>query len=249
MNENKSFSEWLKYKMKVLSVSDGHFFRFIWITAIAISVATVLISAGVKVSAENKEKKAAIAAEEKRKAEEAEAALASLTEAKEKEKASKTNAISWMLIVVNLNNPLPDNFEIKEFTDLVNGHKVDKRIYPDLQDMFDSARADGQTPSIVSSYITPEEAKAVALPCALEHSTGLCVDITSSQGEDNVEELMKWVAENGPKFGFIIRYPDDKYSITGVKDAKTHLRYVGKEAAQAMKESGQCLEEYVQSNQ
>ena len=59
--------------------------------------------------------------------------------------------------------------------------------------------------------------------------------------------MMKWFEENSYKYGFVIRYPDDKYSVTGVKAAKTHLRYVGPEAANVMKQSGQCLEEYLES--
>ena len=263
MGERKGFLDWIKYKWKVLSISDGHYFKFIWIAAIVISLLTVGISAGTISAKERKEKKAQIELEEKQKAEEAAAALASLNDAKEKEKARIAKEKEWMLVlvnanhtlpsdfriecVVNANHTLPSDFRIDEFTELVNDHKVDKRIYPDLQKMFDDAREAGQSPSITASYMSPEDAKNVELPCALDHTTGLAIDITSSEGEEDVENMMKWFDENAAKYGFVIRYPDDKYSVTGVKNAKTHLRYVGKEAAAVMKQNGQCLEEYMES--
>ncbi len=247
MGERKGFLDWIKYKWKVLSISDGHYFKFIWIAAIVISLLTVGVSAGTISAKERKEKKAQIELEEKQKAEEAAAALASLNDAKEKEKARIAKEKEWMLVLVNANHTLPSDFRIDEFTELVNDHKVDKRIYPDLQKMFDDAREAGQSPSITASYMSPEDAKNVELPCALDHTTGLAIDITSSEGEEDVENMMKWFDENAAKYGFVIRYPDDKYSVTGVKNAKTHLRYVGKEAAAAMKQNGQCLEEYMES--
>ncbi|HBZ03897.1 MAG TPA: hypothetical protein DEO83_08830 [Lachnospiraceae bacterium] len=247
MGERKGFLDWIKYKWKVLSVSDGHYFKFIWIVAITVSLLTVGLSAVIISSANRKEEKARIELEEQKKAEEAAAALASMNDAKEKEKARLAKEKEWMYVLVNGNHSLPDDFRIDEFTELVNDHKVDKRIYPELQKMFDDAREAGQSPSITASYMSPEDAKSVEMPCALDHTTGLAIDITSSQGDEDVDNMMKWFEENSYKYGFVIRYPDDKYSVTGVKGAKTHLRYVGPEAANVMKQSGQCLEEYLES--
>ena len=83
MGERKGFLDWIKYKWKVLSISDGHYFKFIWLAAIVISLLTVGVSAGTISAKERKEKKAQIELEEKQKAEEAAAALASLNDAKE----------------------------------------------------------------------------------------------------------------------------------------------------------------------
>ena len=85
MGERKGFLDWIKYKWKVLSVSDGHYFKFIWIVAITVSLLTVGLSAGIISSANRKEEKARIELEEQKKAEEAAAALASMNDAKEKE--------------------------------------------------------------------------------------------------------------------------------------------------------------------
>lgn len=55
------------------------------------------------------------------------------------------------------------------------------------------------------------------------------------------------VLENSYKYGFIQRYPSGKTSITGVANEPWHYRYVGKEAAEEIHQSGLCLEEYVEN--
>ena len=56
-----------------------------------------------------------------------------------------------------------------------------------------------------------------------------------------------WLDEHAQDYGFILRYPksEDKQSITEIIYEPWHWRYVGVEAAKAMKESGQVLEEYL----
>ena len=56
----------------------------------------------------------------------------------------------------------------------------------------------------------------------------------------------KWLAENCYRFGFILRYPEDKQSITNIIYEPWHFRFVGREAATEMHEKGMCLEEYVE---
>lgn len=54
----------------------------------------------------------------------------------------------------------------------------------------------------------------------------------------------KWLAEHAPEYGFIIRYPKGKESITGYQYEPWHLRYVGKNAAKEIAKQGITLEEY-----
>ena len=46
------------------------------------------------------------------------------------------------------------------------------------------------------------------------------------------------------KYGFIVRYPDDKEQYTLIAPESWHLRYVGKELATYLYENNLCLEEY-----
>lgn len=87
----------------------------------------------------------------------------------------------------------------------------------------------------------------VAKPGFSEHQTGLCIDITNQSGyfAKGTEEA-DWLEENCYKFGFIIRYPYGKKSITGIEYEPWHIRYVGKEAAKYIYDNGITLEEYLE---
>jgi LAS superfamily LD-carboxypeptidase LdcB len=41
----------------------------------------------------------------------------------------------------------------------------------------------------------------------------------------------KWLAENAHRFGFILRYPEDKVAVTGYSYEPWHFRFVGRKAA------------------
>ncbi|RHW42252.1 D-alanyl-D-alanine carboxypeptidase family protein [Neobacillus notoginsengisoli] len=90
----------------------------------------------------------------------------------------------------------------------------------------------------------------VALPGQSEHQTGLTMDITSRSTNLNLTEEFgetvegKWLAENAHKFGFILRYPKGKESITGYQYEPWHFRYVGREAAKTIYENDWTLEEF-----
>lgn len=54
-----------------------------------------------------------------------------------------------------------------------------------------------------------------------------------------------WLAANSYKFGFIVSYPDGKEGITGYAPEPWHVRYVGKDVAQKVRDSGLTLHEYL----
>jgi D-alanyl-D-alanine carboxypeptidase len=54
----------------------------------------------------------------------------------------------------------------------------------------------------------------------------------------------KWLKENSWKYGFILRYPEDKTAITGIKYEPWHFRYVGLPHSAIMQEKDMVLEEY-----
>ncbi len=62
----------------------------------------------------------------------------------------------WNLILVNRENYIPADYEVQH-TELSNGKKVDSRIYPELQEMFDDARAQGYSLFVREGYRTQEE--------------------------------------------------------------------------------------------
>jgi D-alanyl-D-alanine carboxypeptidase len=193
---------------------------------------------------------------------ETEASTAASTEASPEDE-------SWKLVLVNATHPLPEGFTVT-LKELRNGHHVDERIYPELQQMFDDARAAEIYPFINESFRTAErqqeimddyvasyEAQGlsheeavekahslVAEPGTSEHQLGLAVDIVAEYDADSTA-TWQWLKENAWRYGFILRYPADKVEITGIDYEPWHYRYVGKEAAKEITERGLCLEEYV----
>ncbi|MFI3324740.1 MAG: M15 family metallopeptidase [Clostridia bacterium] len=178
---------------------------------------------------------------------------------------------TWNLILVNYENPLPDDFEVE----LVSyGEKyVDERIYDALSDMISDCGKAGGTLWVASAYrsvetqesvlskavanrmsdygMTEEEATenallTIAQPGYSEHHTALAVDFNyvNSAFEDTV--AYEWLSENAMYYGFILRYPEDKEDITQISYEPWHYRYVGVEAAIEMNELGFCLEEYIE---
>ncbi len=82
-----------------------------------------------------------------------------------------------------------------------------------------------------------------------EHQTGLCADLhnlSSAQQTFANEEAYEWLVENCWKFGFILRFPEDKEDITGIEFEPWHYRYVGRYHAYIIMSEGLCLEEYVE---
>ncbi len=86
-----------------------------------------------------------------------------------------------------------------------------------------------------------------ARPGYSEHQTGLAIDVnkaSSAAYQTTYKKVGEWLEENCWDYGFIIRYPKGKEHITGYIHEPWHVRYVGKEYARKIKESGLCLEEY-----
>ena len=176
----------------------------------------------------------------------------------------------WNLILVNRENYIPADYEV-QLTELSNGKKVDSRIYPELQEMFNAARAQGYGLFVREGYRTQEEQQQlmnekieayenegkskseakklaeqwVAIPGTSEHQLGIAVDINADTTKSSSDDVYNWLAENAHTYGFIKRYPSNKTDITGVINEPWHYRYVGKEAALEIYSQGICLEEYI----
>lgn len=177
---------------------------------------------------------------------------------------------SWMLMLVNRDNPLPEGYE-PQLVELDNGQQVDERISEPLQRMFDDMRSDGVYPVVAAGYRTQEKQQSimderiqeyldqgysqedavaeaeswVAIPGTSEHQLGLAVDINADGINSAGYEVYDWLAEHAADYGFIQRYPEDKIDITGISNEPWHYRYVGVEAARDMVDKNLCLEEYV----
>lgn len=146
--------------------------------------------------------------------------------------------------------------------------QVSKKIAGPLAALAAAARADGLELVVSSAYrsITDQEAlfdsyvskygeamarEYVSPPGSSEHHTGLAIDISDAsapceQDSDKCSLSMAsaaWLVENGPKYGFVLRYPEGKQPITGVSYEWWHYRYVGVPLARALSTSDLTLDE------
>lgn len=180
----------------------------------------------------------------------------------------------WRLILVNRNFILPEGYTPQLANAVENGYadqKLDYRVAPYYNEMYQAAYEDGIHLVPISGYRSYErqernfenkidyfmdegyskvdatiEASTIILPPGTsEHNAGLAMDICSLEQNFEDTEEFEWLCENAADYGFILRYPEDKQHITQIIYEPWHWRYVGVEAAKAMKASGQCLEEYL----
>lgn len=245
-------------------------FKFVYVIVIFIALITIITTL-IATAIKNKSIDTAI----KETKIESNIVLANETKYNIKENiSSKLN--DWKLLLVNKNNYLAEDYEVKLKT--ISGNmKVDERVYSDLKKMLDDAKSENLDLLICSSYRSTSKQKKlfndkineykkkgysdedayreasywVLIPGTSEHETGLSVDIVSIDYQILDEEQentkeQKWLLENSYKYGFILRYPTNKKDITGVNYEPWHYRYVGKENAMIMKNLNICLEEYIE---
>lgn len=87
--------------------------------------------------------------------------------------------------------------------------------------------------------------KYVATPGYSEHQTGLALDVKSTVSSPFAKtKEYAWMKNNAYKYGFILRYPDEKEDITGFNPEAWHFRYVGEEIAKYVYENDITYDEY-----
>lgn len=91
----------------------------------------------------------------------------------------------------------------------------------------------------------------VALPGCSEHQTGLAIDLGENRPDlDFIRPqfpdtgVFRTFRRRASEYGFILRYPEDKTSLTGIQYEPWHFRYVGWPHARLMEREGLVLEEY-----
>ena len=183
----------------------------------------------------------------------------------------------WTLKLVNYQNPIDEASVNAVKRAEINGYYVDERIIEDLKAMISAAKEDGIKLAIGSAYRTVAKQKQIikddvarymsqgmteeqayvrtysdtAKPGQSEHHLGLAVDFIGTNANytsayKNTEPGI-WLKDNAYKFGFILRYPEGKADITKIVFEPWHFRYAGKYARE-IKDSGLCLEEYLEAN-
>lgn len=128
------------------------------------------------------------------------------------------------------------------------------RTYQYQQNNFDRHVKQFEAQGETNAQAKIDAAKLVAPPGTSEHETGLAADIITSNWYQTNKDLtadfdktpaFKWMYAHCSDYGFILRYPKDKVSITKYEYESWHYRYVGVAVAKKIMQNGLCLEEYL----
>lgn len=165
------------------------------------------------------------------------------------------------LILVNSDHVLDKEFDVSKLGQVKNrynkeGFAVNKELVKSFDEWASSVENAGKGIMRISSgfrdfttqnwiFNNDPEAKLgyVQKAGASEHHTGLAVDIGDL---DKNPELSNYLRETCSKFGFILRYKEDKESITKIKYEPWHFRFVGRVHADYMTKNNLCFEEYIE---
>ena len=176
------------------------------------------------------------------------------------------------LVVVNAKRATDETYKpvLTEIFDT--GYYMEKGVTPYYEEMYTAAKKDGITLTPYSAYRSYERQKnnyinltkqymsqynlneedaarkaatVILPPGTSEHNLGLAMDICNTRDDFANTKEFKWLTENAHKYGFILRYTAEKQDITGIVPEPWHWRFVGVEYAEAIKDSGLCLEEYL----
>ena len=172
----------------------------------------------------------------------------------------KVNTGSWELTLVNAQNPIGEAVP-EDLAELEGGRYFDGRAGDALKEFMSVCLSSTYRSYSEQSYLFTRKvgqcggdeaaaARIVTRPGTSEHQLGLCADITDKFYEVKTRDLEKtalfqWMYAHCQEYGFILRYPADKESVTGVMYEPWHFRYVGKEAAAYIMENNLCLEEFL----
>lgn len=153
------------------------------------------------------------------------------------------------------------------FSEKVDKRKMRREAAAALEKLFAAAKKDGvelagvsgyrsesRQKTLYNNYVQRDGVKAAdtysARPGHSEHQTGLTIDVSGITGKCAAESCFagtkeaKWLDKHAHEYGFIIRYPEGKDSITGYKYEPWHLRYVGTRTANEIASRSTTLEQY-----
>lgn len=182
----------------------------------------------------------------------------------------------YYLLLANAENPLPQDWSIQTeevqngyemdkraapaMREMIQAAKEDGvelmlcsayRSVEKQQQLFDRSQQAYMAQGMSEEEAYAKTATETAIPGTSEHQTGLAADIVTptyqmlDAGFANTP-AGQWLSEHAAEYGFVLRYPQDKQEVTGIIYESWHYRFVGKTHAKLMKESGLCLEEYLQ---
>lgn len=173
------------------------------------------------------------------------------------------SAAGKYVLVVNKWNPVPEDYEPELVK--VGNWRVSAECAQALEEMMAACRKAGYSVQINSAYRSEDAQRklwnkryngyissgyskdkatqlvqsSVADPGTSEHHLGLAVDLGSGSA------TYAWLEKHSWEYGFHLRYPEGKTEQTGIVYEPWHFRYLGKELAKELYDTGLTVEEYM----
>lgn len=180
----------------------------------------------------------------------------------------------WGTVVVDPARGLPASFTPPDIVEMTGNRNDPIRIrdivVDDLRAMIDAAQRNGTPLVLISGYRSyeyqanlfqddveelGEDAAALitARPGHSEHQLGTVVDVLNVGAEELTTGFAdtragQWVARNAADFGFVVSYPRGAREQSCYSFEPWHLRYVGRQRAQQIVESGLTPREWMLAN-
>lgn len=181
----------------------------------------------------------------------------------------------WATVVVDTTHRLAGDLAPLDLVDVgaagfeTNGDQIRQIAIPDLTAMREAAAANDTPILVVSAYrsyeyqqqlfdaqveeVGEDEAIAhTARPGHSEHQLGTTIDVLDPASTELTEAFAgtptgRWVAEHAHEHGFVLSYPNEAREQTCYDFEPWHLRYVGRDVAQQIRESGLTPREWMLS--
>jgi D-alanyl-D-alanine carboxypeptidase len=184
-------------------------------------------------------------------------------------------AADWATLVLDTVFALPEDFAPARLVStrragLDGGHVVSRVVLADLTGLAEAAAAEGAALAVQSAYrsfsyqvttyqgwvdrSSEEEAREVsARPGHSEHQLGTALDLRSADDPRAPWELDDfaatpagaWLAGHAWEFGFVMSYPRGRRAQSCYAYEPWHYRYVGRDIAAAIHESGRTPRRYL----
>lgn len=183
----------------------------------------------------------------------------------------RSNILDKTLMLVNKHYTLSRDFEGLDLVKVDDKYAyydkeyfLNKEAYENFEKMWEAASLEGCDFGIYSAYRSYDRQEYLyniyvkkdgrdkadtysARPGNSEHQTGLAIDLKSRTKKTDYFETTKeydWLLKNSYKYGFILRYKEDKEYLTGYQFEPWHYRYCGIDCATYIYKNNITFEEY-----
>ncbi len=184
-----------------------------------------------------------------------------------------TTSNDSLLRIINKKQTIEPDYVPSDLVDVpvsqYSHQKLRQEAASSLEEMFKAASDDGIELYLISGYRSYTKQQELqnyyrdtlgdvqadridCIPGSSEHQIGLAVDLGTVDHKYELDtdfsktEAYQWLISHCSEYGYILRYPEGKEEVTGIKFSPWNFRYVGNEYSTKITESGLTMEEYFQ---